>query len=276
LDILLIGGDSTPYLLQNRGGTRFEEVMRLSGEPGYIFQAGATSAELADFNNDTFVDIFAGYEEEPCQFFFNRGFRSFAINEPLKLKAEDLEGADKGQAAAIWADLGGTGALELVTALANGDVYLSRTNLGAAERPLFVRVPFPAEARSAGPLVVRFYLEGRCLGARVADRWSGPALLGVPEAGTYAIKYKLPDGKEVAREAEAGEELKPPGKPTVGTQGAKPTGASPAPVRRPTPAPGTEASGLSGGALALIAGLVALVTVIIIVVMVKSRKEKGP
>jgi hypothetical protein len=61
-DVLLIGGGATPLLLHNRGGGHFEETMRLNGEPGYIVQAGAGCAALGDFNNDMFIDLFAGYE----------------------------------------------------------------------------------------------------------------------------------------------------------------------------------------------------------------------
>ncbi len=203
LDIWLVGGDRPPFLLQNRGGGKFEELMRLTGEPGYNIQAGATCGALGDYNNDTFVDMLAGYSEPaPCQVFFNRGFRSFAIDEPLQLKKDDVEGGEKGQAAALWADLDASGSLELVTALASGYLYVSVTNLGEMDDPNCIRAKVLKKVKFAGPVVVRFYLEGRCLGARLAGRWTGPALLGAPETGEYEIKWRTPDGRELSRKLE--------------------------------------------------------------------------
>jgi hypothetical protein len=222
LDILLMGGDRTPVLLQNRGG-RFEDLMRQTGEPSYIIQAGAGCAALGDFNNDTFVDFFIGYEEEICQLFFNRGFRSFAIAEPLKFKEDDVPGAAKGQAAACWIDLDGNGTLELVTALAGGDVYVSRSTLGQADDPQRIAVKVGKAAPSPGA-VVRFYLEGRCMGTRVADRWAGPAMLGIAEPGKYLVKWKTPDGKEGSKSVDTD---KPKTEITIGAEKKRDTGERP-------------------------------------------------
>jgi hypothetical protein len=202
LDVWLIGGGKGPGLLQNRGGGKFEEVMRMTGEPHYNIQAGATCGALGDYNNDTFVDMLAGYAEGKTQTFFNRGFRSFAIDEAVGLKKDDVAGAEKGQAAALWADLDNTGSLELVSALAGGKVYMSMTDVGEMDDPRCVMVKVSPKAKLAGPVVARFYLEGRCLGARTAGRWTGPALLGAPEPGDYQVRYRLPDGREYARTLE--------------------------------------------------------------------------
>jgi hypothetical protein len=202
LDVLLVGGDRRPMLLQNRGGGRFEEVMRETGETHYIVQAGASCAAAGDFNNDTFADLFFGYAEEPGQFFFNRGFRSFAICEPLKLPDEDIEDASGGQSAACWIDLDGNGSLELVTALPGGALYVSTSDLGDMEDPSSIAVSVAPGAKGAGPVLVRFYSEGRCLGARLAGRWSGPALLGVPRPGKYVVRCRLAGGREYSREVE--------------------------------------------------------------------------
>jgi hypothetical protein len=203
-DVLLIGGGATPLLLQNRGQGRFEELMRQTGEPGYIIQGGAHCAAIGDFNNDLFPDLFAGYEEEDGQFFFNRGFRSFAIAESLKLREDDVEGCSQGQAAACWLDADRDGALELATVLASGDVYLSRTSLGAMEEPRRIVVQPPRTGGFAGPVVVTLRLDqNRCLASRLADRWSGPAVLAVPSAGRYIISYHTPDGRLHTRTVDA-------------------------------------------------------------------------
>jgi len=328
LDIFLIGGERTPFLLQNRGGARFEEVMRLTGEPGYIIQPGATCAALADFNNDTFVDIFAGSEEEPGQFFFNRGFRSFAVHEPLKFKDEDLPGCEKqGQAAAVWADFDAGGAQKLAVALsgisgfakatgagtaieagaevfwdqakklaktdpgggANGrlgrsarlardadeavavqlpaaDLYLCQTTLGTMDKPMTLRVAAPQEARSAAGQVVRFYLEGRCLGARVAERWGAPAILGVAEAGTYIVKFRNADGQEVCREMEPGGEARPAAEPTARTG---PAGQAALPRTAPA-IPSVEAPAQWGG-IFIILGVVAMAFLVLVGVLVGAK-----
>ena len=324
LDIFLIGGGSTPFMLQNRGGTKFEEVMRLTGESGYIIQPGAACAALGDYNNDTFVDIYAGYEEEPSQSFFNRGFRSFAINEQLKFKDDDLPGCEKGQAAMVWADFDGSGSVKLAVALAGNaevekaqgagtaiaagakvywdeaakaakgdaaggankllgecltavgdndakvlvrkpqaDLYFSRTDLGQADRPLFLSVPAGKDVKSAAPLVVRFYLEGRCLGARVAERFGPSALLGVAEPGTYTIKYRAADGKEVSLERDPSDKSGAP-KPATGGPTAGPK----------TPGPVAGPSG-SAFPMLLIGGLVVLAVVIGVVLVLRKKGTGG-
>jgi hypothetical protein len=271
LDIFLIGGGSTPYMLQNRGGTKFEEVMRLTGESGYIIQPGASCAALGDYNNDTFVDIYAGYEEEPAQAFFNRGFRSFAINEQLKFKDDDLPGCEKGQAAMVWADFDGSGALKLATALANGDLYFSRTDLGQADRPLFLSVPVGKDVKSAAPLVVRFYLEGRCLGARVAERFGPSALLGVAEPGTYTIKYRAADGREVSLERDPSQKS---GAPKATGQAAPPKTATGGPTAGPGMSEGVEGRS-SYVFLTMIGGLVILAVILGLVLVLRKKGTGG-
>ncbi|HOX05345.1 MAG TPA: VCBS repeat-containing protein [Planctomycetota bacterium] len=269
LDIFLIGGGSTPYMLQNRGGAKFEETMRLTGEPGYIIQPGASCAAPGDYNNDTFADVYVGYEEEPSQSFFNRGFRSFAIDETLKFKNDDLADSEKGQAAMAWADFDASGSLELVTALANGDLYLSRTDLGQMDKPLFLPVPVRPDVKSAAPVVVRFYLEGRCLGARTASRFGPPALLGVPEPGVYIVKYRAEGGKEVSFEMEPG------AKPAAPPKGPDPKAATPV-------APGTPSAPLSKPATAasflrlswVLGGTLSLA--VLLVLLVLFRKKSPP
>lgn len=198
-DVLLVGGGATPLLLHNRGGGRFEETMRQTGEPGYIVQSGAACAALGDFNGDMFVDLFAGYGEEDGQFFFNRGFRSFAIAEALKFREDDMAGCGNGQAAACWLDVDGDGALELITVLSAGDVYLSRSSVGEVDEPRRIVAKVPKVAGYAGPLVVKFSLQGRCLGSRLADRWRGQAVMAVPVPGRYTVSWRSPDGRERAK-----------------------------------------------------------------------------
>lgn len=195
-DILLAGGDATPMLLQNRGGGRFDETMRQSGEPGYIIQPGARFAAIGDCNSDTFPDLFVGYEEETGQFFFNRGFRSFAIAETLKFREEDVAGFDKGQAASCWADLAGDGALELITVLASGDVYLSHSSIGALDEPHRIVARLARGSGLAAPVLVTLRMNDRCLASCLADRWRGPAVMAVPEPGSYTVEWRTPDGRK--------------------------------------------------------------------------------
>lgn len=272
LDIFLIGGGATPHMLQNRGGFRFEETMRLTGEPGYIIQPGANCAALGDYNNDTFVDMFIGYAEEPAQSFFNRGFRSFAINEPLKLKEDDQPDCDKGQSAMVWADFRRGGTLDLAVALANGDVYTSRTTCGQMEQPVTLTVPFPKNSKSAAPLVVRFHLEGRCLGARVADRWTGPAMLGVSETSIYTVKYRPAGSQEITTQMEPG------GKPTAENKSEPAKAKPPAATPQASPAGPASATPTQSGQRSLLFPVLiigALIVVVVgIIVMVARKKQQ--
>jgi len=201
LDILMVGGGERPSLLHNRMTCRrtppgFEEVFQHSGEPGYIVQAGAHCAAVGDFNHDTFLDLLVGYADEPWQVFFNRGFRSFAMCGTLGLERDDVEGADKGQTAALWADVDADGAPDLVVALAHGEVYLSRTTLGAIDAPTGIRVKADKNLTYAGPINVRFFMEGQCLGVRTTRRWAGAAAFGLSEPGEYILTWRLPGTTE--------------------------------------------------------------------------------
>lgn len=208
LDIFLIGGKTTPHLLQNHAGRQFREMFQFCGEPKYKIQTDASCAAFGDFNNDTFVDLFVGGEGEERLFFFNRGFRSLAVDEAqmLDIGEENMPGIEKGAVDAVWADFGATGAQTLALNLPNGDVYLSRTDLGTQPKAPAVRVPFDKTFRSAAPQLVRFSMGGRSLGARVADRWCGPAILGVDDAGAYGVAIKTPEGKDVTRKIIGGDD----------------------------------------------------------------------
>jgi hypothetical protein len=270
LDILLIGGQTATHLLQNQGGRRFSEVFRFCGEPNYKVQTNAACAAFGDFNNDTFVDLFVGGEGEERLFFFNRGFRSLAVDErqALKIDDENMPGIEQGTVAAVWADFGATGALSLSLALPNGDVYLSRTDLAAQPRARALRVPFDKTAKSAAPQLVRFYLEGRCLGARVADRWGGPAVLGVEAAATYTAAFKTPEGKDLSREMETGEEIST-------AVPSKVAGQPKGPVQHPAGAPPAERSQVSAPRLVLALAGAAMLVLVTVVVLVIARKKRG-
>ncbi len=273
LDIFLIGGGRKPFLLQNRGGGKFEEVMRLTGEPGYIIQAGAVCAALGDFNNDTFVDVFAGYDGDPfCQFFFNRGFRSLAICGKLKLKEDDVPGAEEeGQAAALWADLNGDGALELVTAMRGGALYLSQSDLADMASPPCLRVKVAREAELAGPVTVRFYLEGRCLGARTAHKWGPPALLGTGEVGEYLVKWRTPDGKEFSRKVELEDNAV---EIAIGGKAPSKKIASLAPTTSKPAKPPAKAAARGGPPWAVVIGGAAVAVLLAVLLVVVMRKKR--
>lgn len=264
LDVFLIGGGGTPHLLQNQGGKRFREVFSFCGEPNYKIQTDASCAAFGDFNNDTFVDLFVGGEDEPRLFFFNRGFRSLAVDErqALKIDEEKMPGIDEGVVAAVWADLGDTGAQMLALALPNGDVYLSRTDLAVQPSVSALRVPVEETVKSAAPQQVRFYLDGRCVGVRVADRWRGPAVLGVESEATYTVVFKTPEGKEITREMDTDAEVSSAGPRKDGGQ---PEGPAP-----PAEKPPAEVSLL----VPVLAGAAGLGLLLVIVAVV-ARKKRG-
>jgi hypothetical protein len=272
LDIFLLGGGYTPHLLANRGGRSFQEVFRFFGEPNYKIQTGAWGAAFGDFNNDTFVDLYVGGEGEERLFFFNRGFRSLAVDErqALAIEEEAMPGIGQGTVAAVWADFGNTGAQSLALALANGDVYLSRTDIGAQPKSRAMRVPVDPAVKSAAPQVMRFFSEGRPLGARVADRWSGPAVMGVEAEGTYAVAWRGPDGKEVRRELEVGDGAASPAGPKAA--GGQKTAGGPA---VPAPAAGEPQPPAAPQTLLFVGLGAAVLAIIVIGIAVARRKKPG-
>ena len=165
----------------------FEDVTRYTGEPSYQIQAGAACAAAGDFNNDTFLDLFIGYGDEASQCFYNRGFRSFAACEMLRVRPDDIEGADQGQSAAVWADLDGNGSQDLVVALANGDVWVLSTDVGGLQGPRCIQAKAAKDLKCAGPVNVRFSFDNHSFGVRTTGRWAAPAELGVREDGEYRI-----------------------------------------------------------------------------------------
>jgi hypothetical protein len=193
--VILSGGGTKPVIYAWADG-RFRSVTGAVGEPSYIMQAGVSCIAAGDMNNDTFVDLFVGYAAEPAQCFFNRGCRSLAIAESLKLPDDDMPGAKEGQAAAALADLDGDGSLELVVALANGDVWASMTTLGAMVQPRAIAARIADKCPAAPPVDVSFWLDNQCLGLRRIDNRFAPALMGLPVGGQVTLKYRLPGAKE--------------------------------------------------------------------------------
>jgi len=204
LEVLLAGGGAVPVLLEYRDG-RFRDVMAFCGEPSYIVQAGAQGVAVGDFNNDTFQDFFAFYPDQGGQFFFNRGFRSFAIAEPLRIREDAVPSAERGQTAAVWADFDRDGAQDLAFASAAGEVFLSKTTLGTKNISASLAVRLAPEAPCAAPVNVSFFVGERRLGTRRAEKAGPPAEMGVDEPARITVRFRLPGRPETERIVEVGQ-----------------------------------------------------------------------
>jgi hypothetical protein len=201
LEVIFAGGSSLPVFLQNKKGL-FSDVTKFTGEPSYILQPGVSCIAAGDYNNDTFVDLFAGYSDASSQTFFNRGFRSFAKSEPQKFQETDVPECDKGQTAAIWADLDSEGTADLAFALSNGDVFVSKTTLGTMSTPSTLKISITPKSKAAGTLNVTLWRGEQCLGTRQASAAGVPAHFGVAVPGAYEVRWTLPGQKVVSRKVE--------------------------------------------------------------------------
>ena len=206
LDVF-VGGARRPRLFHNLGGGRFVDMLDQSGEIGYISKPGAIGAQSGDVNNDGRQDLLVVYGTQMApQIFFNRGFRSFGHARELDLHIQDrLPAAGNGQQAGCLGDFNGDGALDMVLALKNGDLWiLNRKVEGefamAATAILSPRSPY------AGPLNVSCWAgePPRALGTQVVRAGGAPALWGVPEseAGDVTLKWRTPDGAQQVRVVE--------------------------------------------------------------------------
>src|SRR5262249_43129994 len=151
------------------------------GELGYIPQAGAEFAVVANLNGPAFLDVVVGYSDEPCQAFFNRGFGTFGFSKPLELTEQMVPGAARGQLAAVAANFTGSGTDELAVATADGDLYLSCAKRTLEEARL-IQVQVGKDVKSAGPVQVRLFRADHCLGTRRLNRWSGGGRFSLSEA----------------------------------------------------------------------------------------------
>ena len=193
LDVFCSAEDGN-RLWHNLGKGQFVQTLALSGEIAYSSRAGGVDGMTGDVNNDGRQDILIAYAELTPQVFFNRGFRSFGHAREIDLGEQKLvpESA-KGQQACALADFTGDGAQDMVIVLNNGDAWLFPRKVGGG-KALNVSVSLGKDAPS--PLVVVGYAGKRCLGAWNVERGGNPAFFGLLDAGTIALKWRLPTGEE--------------------------------------------------------------------------------
>lgn len=196
LDILAAGAEGIE-VFHNNGDRTFAPVMQLSGEISYKAQPNATSCGACDFNADGRQDVYITYAGQPPLLYFNRGFRSFGQAPEIEGRLQEAEGLNEGQPAGVFADFDGDGAQDFAFILANGNIWCAFNNRG--EDALAIR-PVLDEKIAASPAQAVIYKGDRPLGA-VTIRRGDPGYLGVPEAGRYTVKYRLPGGGEKTAEA---------------------------------------------------------------------------
>jgi hypothetical protein len=84
----------------------------------------------------------------------------------------------------------------LITVLASGDVYLSHSSIGALDEPHRIVARLARGSGLAAPVLVTLRMNDRCLASCLADRWRGPAVMAVPEPGSYTVEWRTPDGRK--------------------------------------------------------------------------------
>lgn len=179
-----------------RGG--FRDV---TDDAGFLAKTAPDAGAIvlaADLNHDGWADLAIVSASQPFQYFFNRGFRTFA--EEGELRLGDLP-ADARPAAALVADFNGDGSQDLVVALDDGRVYCLFNDL--YDLPAF-RVRLAPDAPSA-PVAVTVH-------APEDARWPAPAHV-VSAAGPGAhiaiatrgdeVVFRWRDGAGIAREHRA-------------------------------------------------------------------------
>lgn len=206
LDVF-VGGERRHHLFHNRGGGRFAGLLHQSGEIEYISKPGAIRTQTGDVNNDGRQDVLVVYGAQLSpQIFFNRGFRSFGHARELDLQIEGrLPEASKGQQAGCLGDFNGDGALDMVLALMNGELWVFYRKV-ENEFAMAATATLSPKSPSAGPINVAGWAgePPRALGTYVVRPGGPPALWGVPEseAGDVTIQWRTPDGAVQAKVVE--------------------------------------------------------------------------
>ena len=198
LDVFVVG-ERRHRLFHNLGGGRFVDLLHQSGEIEYIPKPGAIRAQTGDVNNDGRQDVLIVYGVQMApQLFFNRGFRSFGHARELDLHVQDrLPEAGNGQQGGCLGDFNGDGALDMVLALANGELWALYREV-EGEFAMAATAALSPRSPHAGPVSVAAWAgePPRALGTYVVRPGDPPALWGVPEseAGDVTIRWHSPDG----------------------------------------------------------------------------------
>lgn len=196
-DIFTVAEDGN-RLWHNDGGGRFSQMLSLSGEVPYIAKPEGVACAAVDFNNDGRQDLFIAYDGLSPHLFFNRGFRSFGHARDVDFSVQNrLLPAAQGQQAGTMADLNGDGVLDLALVLKDGSVWAVFGR--AADRTLAVSAALPANAPSAGPVMVRARQFDRDLGI-VAVSPGGAAFFGARQPGPISLTWRFPGNAAKVRE----------------------------------------------------------------------------
>jgi len=198
LDIFIPGNDRC-RLWQNLGGGRFIDMMKLTGELGYIAKGSAVVGCLGDLNNDGRQDLTILYSAMSPQSFFNRGFRTFGFSLSLDLsRGTLLPEATGGQSAGCIADFTGDGAQDMALVLNDGQcVVVVRTPTGA---DLCARTVLSLKSGWTGPVKVEATAENRMLGAWNVYAGGSPAFLSRSDAGPLKITWRFPAQAEQSKD----------------------------------------------------------------------------
>jgi hypothetical protein len=193
---ILMADDAGLAIFQNLGDGTFEEMLEFSGEVTKA-NGAATWCGVADFNNDARQDLFVTHGGDGMQIFFNRGFRSFGESPDVE-KLDEIPDSGEGQQLGLFVDLRGIGAQDLVVVLKNGDIWWAVNDESALDHALCIRARIGDKSPVAGPVTVSLWKESRCLGSTLAQV-GGAAYFGIPDAGSFTLKWTWPGGKEMSK-----------------------------------------------------------------------------
>jgi len=203
LDVF-VGGERRHHLFHSLGGGCFVDLLHQSGEIEYIPKPGAIRVQTGDVNNDGRQDVLVVYGAQLSpQLFFNRGFRSFGHARELDLQIEGrLPEASRGQQGGCLGDFNGDGALDMVLALMNGELWILLRQV-EHESAMAATAELSPESPWAGPINVAAWAgqPPRALGTCVVRQGGAPVLWGVPEseAGDVTVRWRTPDGTAQTR-----------------------------------------------------------------------------
>jgi hypothetical protein len=198
LDVLIPGND-TCRLWENRGKGNFVDVAKLTGEMSYQVKGTAILAGVCDLNNDGRQDVLLLYPGAVPQIFFSRGYRSFGFSISMDLSRTTLLPAIAGgQVAGCVADFNGDGAQDMAVVLKNGEcVLVTRASTG---EDLCARAIVSPKSSSVGPVRVWAQMNNQIIGAWNITMGSAPAFLCRPDRGPLKIKWQFPGEPEQTKD----------------------------------------------------------------------------
>ncbi|MGA2501853.1 MAG: VCBS repeat-containing protein, partial [Tepidisphaeraceae bacterium] len=183
-DIFLSGAEKNT-LWENDGKAAFTDVLRFAGSVSYKCPPGAAIAAI-DLNHDGRADLCLGYPNGDLKYHFNRGFRSLAEENELR-----LPGAGRvGLLSFASADFNGDGSADLAVLQSDGTVRVYFNDRIDAPA-LLLRLP----KGITGPVTVSCWTAEKIptmTGFAIVPGHAPGVYLPIRDKGTVHLKYRFP------------------------------------------------------------------------------------